>query len=653
MAAAALVVALGFALVLAFRSVGALSRRVESLESMVRQLTGRIYDLESGAHPAQAPIRETAPEPVARQPVSVSPQPVSSDTSRDWEATIGGNWLNKVGVFVLVVGIALFLGYSLTHLGAAGKIAIGYAAGIAMLTSGVVLEWRETYRSFSWGLTGGGWAAVFFTTYAMHALPAAQLISDPVAATAMLLAVSIGMIGHSFTYRSQVVSAVAYFAAFASFNLTALTNFSPIAAILVAAAAVVTAVRFNWYGLAAIGAVLSYATFLLRYHFTGESILWVYWILFETCDLIALRRGESSRYFWRLAAVNAAGFTAASMFHSEYGKQWEALFTTAALAYAASILARVWLNGRYELSVTLAAVFTSGAIMQHFSGLGVTFWLLVEGELIVIAALFLRQRFLKLLGAAVFVAPFVHLLVLQATDETAIRALGRTWRESTPTALLAAAVFYLNRGLRAGTWPYTLAGSVLVTAAVGIEFDKQWIAPAWAALAVAGLLFSARRGAREFTIQAHAGFVLAFGAALSWSLDGRNARTRIVATAIVAAALYTWEFFSAGVIRVLAPVMGSLLLTILLASEVDGGLLTVAWGAEGIGLLAAGFSTRERVLRLCGLALFVLCIAKLFFYDMRALDTLSRILSFIVLGLMMLGASWVYTRFREQIRRLL
>ena len=57
--------------------------------------------------------------------------------------------------------------------------------------------------------------------------------------------------------------------------------------------------------------------------------------------------------------------------------------------------------------------------------------------------------------------------------------------------------------------------------------------------------------------------------------------------------------------------------------------------------------------RLSGLALFLICIGKLFLHDLRELDTLSRILSFLVLGVVMMAASWVYTRYREKLRRLL
>jgi uncharacterized membrane protein len=50
------------------------------------------------------------------------------------------------------------------------------------------------------------------------------------------------------------------------------------------------------------------------------------------------------------------------------------------------------------------------------------------------------------------------------------------------------------------------------------------------------------------------------------------------------------------------------------------------------------------------LALLLLCILKLFLYDLRTLETLYRILSFITLGLILLGISWVYTRFRDHLK---
>ena len=105
--------------------------------------------------------------------------------------------------------------------------------------------------------------------------------------------------------------------------------------------------------------------------------------------------------------------------------------------------------------------------------------------------------------------------------------------------------------------------------------------------------------------------------------------------------------------RLYDSLLATLLLGTLIYHEVSGSVLTVAWGAEAVALLAAGFALRDRVLRLSGLGLFLICTLKLFFWDLRNLETLPRIVSFIVLGLLLVAVSWVYTRFRDQVQRFL
>jgi uncharacterized membrane protein len=105
--------------------------------------------------------------------------------------------------------------------------------------------------------------------------------------------------------------------------------------------------------------------------------------------------------------------------------------------------------------------------------------------------------------------------------------------------------------------------------------------------------------------------------------------------------------------RLFFSLLASVLLAVLLFYEVSGSVLTVAWGVEGIALLAAGFPLNDRVFRLSGLTLFLICVLKLFLYDLRHLETMYRILSFIVLGIMLVTVSWAYTRFRDRIQRYL
>ena len=85
----------------------------------------------------------------------------------------------------------------------------------------------------------------------------------------------------------------------------------------------------------------------------------------------------------------------------------------------------------------------------------------------------------------------------------------------------------------------------------------------------------------------------------------------------------------------------------------SGRLLTLAWGIAGALLLTVGLRLRERVLRLSVLLLLAVCTLKLFAFDFRELDTPARILSFVGLGFVLLGVSFVYARFGAQLRRYL
>ena len=53
---------------------------------------------------------------------------------RDWEATIGGNWLNKIGVLLVVVGLVLSVVYLASirpRVRAATNVAVGVPAAVA------------------------------------------------------------------------------------------------------------------------------------------------------------------------------------------------------------------------------------------------------------------------------------------------------------------------------------------------------------------------------------------------------------------------------------------------------------------------------------------------------------------------------------------
>ncbi|HUT01406.1 MAG TPA: DUF2339 domain-containing protein [Phycisphaerae bacterium] len=72
--------------------------------------------------------------------------------------------------------------------------------------------------------------------------------------------------------------------------------------------------------------------------------------------------------------------------------------------------------------------------------------------------------------------------------------------------------------------------------------------------------------------------------------------------------------------------------------------ITLVWGLYAACLIFAGFWRRWRPLRLGGLALFGISALKLVLVDLTHLRDVYRIVSFFVLGMLMVGASYLYHR---------
>lgn len=94
---------------------------------------------------------------------------------------------------------------------------------------------------------------------------------------------------------------------------------------------------------------------------------------------------------------------------------------------------------------------------------------------------------------------------------------------------------------------------------------------------------------------------------------------------------------------------GVAVMTLTVPMALPGNMLAPYWAVEGLALLVAGFRLREKTLRVCGLLAFVMLVGKLLMVDLAAADTLQRIISFIVAGLVLLAASYGYARFSRKL----
>jgi uncharacterized membrane protein len=77
--------------------------------------------------------------------------------------------------------------------------------------------------------------------------------------------------------------------------------------------------------------------------------------------------------------------------------------------------------------------------------------------------------------------------------------------------------------------------------------------------------------------------------------------------------------------------------------------LSILFGVYALLLIALGIWKKKLHLRIGAIVLFGLTLLKLFFYDLSSLDTISKTIVFVVLGLLLLIISFLYTKYRKVI----
>lgn len=200
-------------------------------------------------------------------------------------------------------------------------------------------------------------------------------------------------------------------------------------------------------------------------------------------------------------------------------------------------------------------------------------------------------------------------------------------------------------GLAVGRWIVWLLGATFVLGSAG----AAWRAP-----------LTDNRSLRAVGLFALAPALLLPLAAYGTSWEPRpmfaNARLLLVAAAV--AAVWMWSRLPglAG-LRRLALVVGLIGVTLepptwfldhveeaAEAARLARFSITVTWIVAAIALLVVGFRRDLRMPRLTALTLFVLTAAKVLIVDMSGAQQLYRILAFLLVGVVFVGASWAYHR---------
>ena len=131
---------------------------VRSEEIAIKQETKPIQNIPKPVTPPEEPVIEQAPW-----------QPAWIQKNSDLEKFIGENLANKIGIAVLVLGIAFFVKYAIDKnwINETGRVVIGLFSGCVLI--GFAHYIRNSYRSFSSVLVGGGLTVFYFTiAFAFH-----------------------------------------------------------------------------------------------------------------------------------------------------------------------------------------------------------------------------------------------------------------------------------------------------------------------------------------------------------------------------------------------------------------------------------------------------------------------------------------------------
>jgi hypothetical protein len=409
-----------------------------------------------------------------------------------------------------------------------------------------------------------------------------------------------------------------------------------------------------------------------------ERIVGAVWLLIAVV-LLEFGLSKRLREFRAQAYVLAAvGVTTLAMVHllAPWPNPWIPLSLGLAISYSCSLRAARLADGRVGpwegqwLGWSSAAATLVLGLMLLFKvvpsdQLGLCWWLFA----VLLFECGLRKLPETLRTASYAAAPLASLMVIASHAEAFSKfapypvwisyfgagasawLLGlRAWLASPSELPDSRERHFLERGATAIATLFTLAG-------IWIVAPREVTPVAWAVFSLALSLIDRRAEDIDLRPESYSAAVLAF--LLVWTVNfpsvaqTGNVSVLLLTGGAVVALFYATEFLTSRAARGRA--LYSMLATVLLASllwrEVSGSVLTVALGIQGLALLVAGFPAHERPLRLAGLALLLFCISKLFLYDLRHLETLYRILSFLTLGVILVGVSWIYTRFRDAVRR--
>ncbi|MEX0625228.1 MAG: DUF2339 domain-containing protein [Chloroflexota bacterium] len=259
------------------------------------------------------------------------------------------------------------------------------------------------------------------------------------------------------------------------------------------------------------------------------------------------------------------------------------------------------------------------------------------------------------------------------------------WDERTVVVAIVAAtalVIGFSAGDRVYRWVGCVAAAVAIAYLMPFEVTAAWSVVAWLALALV-LHVLGNRWQPDWVVRPFASYAFALAAAIETLavvappyrlvvqavkatepaiLNGGILAVAALTAAFLARAFLPPRNLDARIAQILAGAAGVYLLSIgtvdLFQANLGGAIgldelrkqaqvaLSVLWAVLGVAGFVIGLFRQSTNARLFGLGLLALVTGKVFIVDLAALDVAYRVLSFLALGLLLLGAAYLASRFQ-------
>ncbi|KAF0215516.1 MAG: hypothetical protein FD174_4110 [Geobacteraceae bacterium] len=353
--------------------IDVLIARVLALEKEVAKLKGEPLSKESVS------AQQNADLDASRKFIFSKPEQkrkVSKSADSSLENAIGTRWIGRIGVLAILFGVAFFLKYSFDNklIGETGRVMLGIFWGAAFIGVGEYLQKKKNLGLYGQMLTGGGLAVLYLALYAAFALY--HLIPAPLAATGMLAVTTTGM-SLSIRYSTYSLAAIALLGGFLTPIMLSTGQNQPLTLfgyILLLDIGTLLLLRFRqWPSLVAaslFGTVLLY--FGWHSEFYGDAQRWlafgviaVFFVFYNLYILISrlYSQNEESKVDQIVIFGSAAFFFLAFFFQSHWESTWPVKTFTLVLAGIEIGMAEVVRRRASNARMTIAAYAAASVIM--------------------------------------------------------------------------------------------------------------------------------------------------------------------------------------------------------------------------------------------------------------------------------------------------